>query len=75
MSRNRKDTRILTVGEVTNYGRSTCPMIRIQGLWLRDLGFDIGNTVMVICDDGKLTINNITTNTNVELMFASSPSA
>ena len=56
MGRNRKDTRTLTVGEVTNYGRSTCPMIRIQGLWLRDLGFDTGDSVTVICDDGRVTI-------------------
>jgi hypothetical protein len=31
-------------------------MIRIQGLWLRDLGFGIGYAVVAMCDDGKLTI-------------------
>jgi antitoxin component of MazEF toxin-antitoxin module len=31
-------------------------MLRIQGLWLQELGFNIGDSVMVKCDDGKLVI-------------------
>jgi hypothetical protein len=56
MARVRKDFRELTVSEATNYGRRTAPMLRIQGLWLQELGFNIGDSVMVKCDDGKLVI-------------------
>lgn len=52
----RKDFRELTVSEATNYGRRTAPMLRIQGLWLQDLGFNVGDPVLVKCEDGKLII-------------------
>ena len=43
----RKDFRELTVSEATNYGRRTTPMLRIQGLWLQELGFNVGDPVLV----------------------------
>ena len=52
----RKDFRELTVSEATNYGRRTAPMLRIQGLWLQELGFNVGDPVLVKCEDGKLII-------------------
>lgn len=52
----RKDFRELTVSEATNYGRRTAPMLRIQGLWLQELGFNAGDPVLVKCEDGKLII-------------------
>ena len=52
----RKDFRELTVSEATNYGRKTAPMLRIQGLWLQELGFNVGDPVLVKCEDGKLII-------------------
>ena len=52
----RKDFRELTVSEATNYGRKTAPMLRIQGLWLQELGFHVGDSVLVKCEDGKLII-------------------
>lgn len=64
----RKDFRELTVSEATNYGRRTAPMLRIQGLWLQELGFNVGDPVLVKCEDGKLTITPDTT--KVELMEA-----
>ena len=54
MARARKEFRELTVSEATNYGRKTAPMLRIQGLWLQELGFNIGDSVLVKCEDGKL---------------------
>ena len=42
--------------EATNYGRKTAPMLRIQGLWFRELGFNIGDPVLVKCEDRKLVI-------------------
>lgn len=56
MARARKAFRELTVSEATNYGRKTAPMLRIQGLWLQELGFNIGDPVLVKCEDGKLII-------------------
>ena len=52
----RKDFRELTVSEATNYGRRTAPMLRIQGLWLQELGFNVGDPVLVKCEAGKLII-------------------
>lgn len=64
----RKDFRELTVSEATNYGRRTAPMLRIQGLWLQELGFNVGDPVLVKCEDGKLIITPDTT--KVELIEA-----
>lgn len=64
----RKDFRELTVSEATNYGRRTAPMLRIQGLWLQELGFNVGDPVLVKCEDRKLIITPDTT--KVELMEA-----
>ena len=56
MAKARKEYRELTVSEATNYGRKTAPMLRIQGLWFQELGFNIGDPVLVKCEDGKLII-------------------
>lgn len=60
MARARKEYRELTVSEATNYGRRTAPMLRIQGLWFQELGFNIGGPVLVKCEDGKLIITQDT---------------
>lgn len=56
MARAKKEYRELTVSEATNYGRKTAPMLRIQGLWFQELGFNIGDPVLVKCEDGKFII-------------------
>lgn len=56
MARAKKEYRELTVSEATNYGRKTAPMLQIQGLWFQELGFNIGDPVLVKCEDGKLII-------------------
>ena len=56
MARARKEYRELTVSEATNYGRKTAPMLRIQGRWFQELGFNIGDPVLVKCEEGKLII-------------------
>lgn len=56
MARMKKAYRELTVSEATNYGKRTAPMLRIQGLWLEELGFKTGDPVLVKCEDGKLII-------------------
>ena len=64
----RKDFRELTVSEATNYGRRTALMLRIQALSVEALGFNVGDPVLVKCEDGKLIITPDTT--KVELMEA-----
>ena len=56
MARAKKEYRELTVSEAANYGRKTAPMLRIQGLWFQELGFNIGEPVLVKCEEGKIVI-------------------
>lgn len=56
MARVRKQYRELTVSEACSYGRNPAPQLRIQGLWLKDLGFNIGDPVKVKCENGQLII-------------------
>lgn len=56
MARAKKEYRELTVSEACCYGRKTAPMLRIQGLWFQELGFNIGDPVLVKCEEGKLII-------------------
>ena len=32
------------------------PTIMLKGLWLKEAGFDIGDYISVICEDGKIII-------------------
>jgi hypothetical protein len=53
--------RTLTVCSVTNYlgfrkGYSTYPVIRLQGKWLENHGFNIGDKVQVTCYKEQLII-------------------
>lgn len=57
MARNRKEYRELTISEACSYGRNPAPQLRIQGLWMKDLGFNIGDAVRVKCEDGRLVIS------------------
>lgn len=56
MTRKRKDYRELKVSSFSGYGYKSAPMLRIQGLWLEELGFNIGDPILVKCEDGKLII-------------------
>lgn len=56
MARARKEYRELTVSEATNYGMKRAPMLRIQGLWFQEMGFNVGDPVLVKCEEGKLLI-------------------
>lgn len=38
MTRKRKDYRELKVSSFSGYGYKLAPMLRIQGLWLEELG-------------------------------------
>lgn len=52
----KKDYRSLKISSIWNYGSNPSPMLRLQGKWLEELGFQIGEPVLVKCEDGKLII-------------------
>ncbi len=40
----------------SGYKYQETPTIMLKGMWLKELGFDIGDYVAVTCEDGKLII-------------------
>ena len=60
MANRRKEFRTLTVMEATDYSRQSAPMLRIRGLWLQDLGFVAGDSVLIHCEEGKLIVTKET---------------
>jgi len=57
MARKRKEYRELKVSSFSNYGCKMAPMLRLQGQWLEEFGFQIGEPILVKCEDGKLIIS------------------
>ncbi len=55
--------RRLTVGYAMNHrGRhaeETCPLIRLKGLWLKKLGWEIGAKAEVRAEAGRIVISKI----------------
>ena len=60
MANRRKEFRTLTVMEATDYSRQSAPMLRIRGLWLRELGFVAGDSVLIHCEEGKIIVTKET---------------
>ena len=53
-----KETRNVKVyGKFVSRDKSYRPQIRLEGLWLSESGFDVGDHISVVCEDGRLTIN------------------
>ena len=46
--------------EATDYSRQPTPMLRIRGLWLQELGFVAGDSVLVHCEEGKIIVTKET---------------
>lgn len=40
----------------SGYKYRETPTIMLKGLWLKEVGFDIGDYISVTCEDGKITI-------------------
>ena len=51
-----KEYRNITVSGMSGYNYKPTPAIRLCGQWLKTAGFDIGDPVLVKCEDGKLII-------------------
>lgn len=54
------ENRKLTVYSGTTRGYNLIPKIILQGHWLSDLGFSIGDKVAVSCQQDKIIIERIT---------------
>lgn len=51
-----KKYRNMTVTEMSGYCYKPTPAIRISGKWLKTVGFDIGDKILVKCENGRLII-------------------
>lgn len=40
----------------SGYKYQETPTIMLKGMWLKELGFDIGDYISVTCEDGRLVI-------------------
>ena len=40
----------------SGYKYQETPTIMLKGMWLKELGFEIGDFISVVCEDGKLII-------------------
>ena len=52
MQHNQREIRAYTSRSNTSY-----PCIVLQGKWLADLGFSVGDYLSINCEDQKITIN------------------
>ncbi len=62
----KKEYGSLKISSIWNYGSNPSPQLRLQGRWLEELGFQIGEAVLVKCEDGKLIITPDTMRTETE---------
>jgi len=51
-----KKTRNMKVYEQSGYQYKATPTILLKGQWLESAGFHIGDSITVVCEDGKLII-------------------
>ena len=60
-----KGTRNIKVyGKYIGRDKSYRPQIRLEGLWLSESGFDVGDHISIACEDGRLTINRYDNDTD-----------
>ena len=52
----KKKNRTIKVYEASGYQNKDIPTIILKGKWLKECGFDIGETVTIECQDGRLVI-------------------
>lgn len=53
----KKKVRNLKVYDICNVNYEKVPMLRLQGKWLRELGFEVGAAINVECKNEKLIIS------------------
>ena len=52
----KKNKRSMKVVAQSGYKYRETPAITLKGLWLKELGFEIGDYVSVSCENGRLVI-------------------
>lgn len=52
----KKERQIKVYSQHGYYGADQRPAIFLQGKWVQELGFNIGDHCIIICDDNKITI-------------------
>lgn len=52
----QKNIRSLKVHEQSGYNYHGTPTIQLKGQWLKELGFNIGDYVSIVCENGRLVI-------------------
>lgn len=55
-----KENRVVKVYEGSGRNYKRTPLIRLQGDWLKELGFEIGTAVNIRCEKDRLIISKIT---------------
>ena len=50
----------------SGYKYQETPTIMLKGMWLKELGFEIGDYISVVCEDGKLIITPDTERAEME---------
>ncbi len=51
-----KEKRRLTVRDSTGFDTKKVPVIYLQGKWLEELGYHIGDKINVTCSDERIVI-------------------
>lgn len=52
--KEKREVRIYN-GRGSNYGK---PLLMLQGNWLQEMGFSVGDRVTITCQNNKLVIEN-----------------
>lgn len=52
-------SRKLKVYGATSKSYQTVPQIRFEGQWLKALGFSVGDSIQVDCEENKITITKL----------------
>ena len=50
----------------SGYKYQETPTIMLKGMWLKELGFEIGDYISIVCEDGKLIITPDTERAEME---------
>lgn len=58
----KKNRRLKVYGQSNGYNYKEVSTIVLKGKWLEAIGFDIGTDLIVVCEDGKLTISAVNGN-------------
>ena len=64
MAKTKESRNIKVYGKYFSRDNSYRPQIRLEGLWLSESGFEVGDHLSVICEDGKLVINRYNDDTD-----------